>query len=127
RARPYRRRARSSRTAPPSASTGPTQARPGAAARETWPRRGSTTPVSGYSPLVRAFALLLALGTTCSLASASRGTAWQPAITDAVNYASHRHGTIAFAVRTPTRSWGWHEAEVFPSASVLIFKGGWGS
>src|SRR5437867_9927767 len=40
-------RARSSRTAPPSASTGPTQARPGAAARGTWPRRGSTTRVSG--------------------------------------------------------------------------------
>jgi hypothetical protein len=37
----------------------------------------------------------------------------------AVAYASHRHGEIAFAVRTPTRSWSWHGAEIFPSASVL--------
>ena len=37
----------------------------------------------------------------------------------AVSYASHRHGVIAFAVRTPTRSWGWHATRVFHSASVL--------
>jgi hypothetical protein len=37
----------------------------------------------------------------------------------AIAYASHRHGTIAFAVRTPTRHWGWHATRVFPSASVL--------
>lgn len=38
---------------------------------------------------------------------------------DAIQYASQRHGVIAFAVRTPTRSWGWHSAETLPSASVL--------
>ena len=38
---------------------------------------------------------------------------------DAIRYASHRHGVIAFAVRTRTRFWGWHEADTFPSASVL--------
>jgi hypothetical protein len=37
----------------------------------------------------------------------------------AVAYASHRHGAIAFAVRTPTRSWSWHGTKVLPSASVL--------
>jgi hypothetical protein len=38
---------------------------------------------------------------------------------DAIRYASHRHGAIAFAVRTRTRFWGWHYAETFPSASVV--------
>jgi hypothetical protein len=37
----------------------------------------------------------------------------------AVSYASHRHGVIAFAVRTPTRHWGWQATRIFPSASVL--------
>ena len=37
----------------------------------------------------------------------------------AVSYASHRHGVIAFAVRTPTRHWSWHGTRVFHSASVL--------
>ena len=36
-----------------------------------------------------------------------------------MSYASQRHGVIAFAVRTPTRHWGWHATRVFPSASVL--------
>ena len=36
-----------------------------------------------------------------------------------MSYASQRHGMIAFAVRTPTRYWGWHATRVFPSASVL--------
>jgi Beta-lactamase enzyme family len=44
---------------------------------------------------------------------------WRPNLQSAVQYASHRHGTIAFAVRTPTRFWGWHANETFPSASVL--------
>jgi beta-lactamase class A len=34
-------------------------------------------------------------------------------------YAQHRHGTVAFAVRTPTRAYGWHARRTFPSASVL--------
>jgi hypothetical protein len=37
----------------------------------------------------------------------------------AIRYASHRHGVIAFAVRTRTRFWGWHATQTFPSASVL--------
>ena len=58
-----------------------------------------------------------------ALAVASSASAaappWQPAMAAAVAYASHRHGEIAFAVDTPTRSWSWHGTEVFPSASVL--------
>src|SRR5262249_32651235 len=35
-------------------------------------------------------------------------------------YAQHRHGEIAFAVRTPDGgAWGWHQTAIFPSASVL--------
>src|SRR3954454_6246220 len=45
--------------------------------------------------------------------------AWRPSMHRAERYASHRHGIIAFAVRTPTRRWGWHARETFPSASVL--------
>jgi hypothetical protein len=37
----------------------------------------------------------------------------------AVKYAFHRRGIIAFAVRTRTRSWGWHPTAGFPSASVV--------
>jgi beta-lactamase family protein len=37
----------------------------------------------------------------------------------AIGYASHRHGTIAFAVRTESGAWGWHATRTFPSASVL--------
>jgi hypothetical protein len=38
----------------------------------------------------------------------------------AIAYASHRQGTIAFAVRTQSGAWGWHASRTFPSASVLI-------
>jgi Beta-lactamase enzyme family len=38
---------------------------------------------------------------------------------NAIRYASHRQGLIAFAVRTRTRSWGWRAMQTFPSASVL--------
>ncbi|MEA2412399.1 MAG: hypothetical protein QOC77_2960 [Thermoleophilaceae bacterium] len=34
-------------------------------------------------------------------------------------YASHRHGSIAFSVRTGSSVYGWHERRTFPSASVL--------
>jgi hypothetical protein len=44
---------------------------------------------------------------------------WQPNIRAAKHYASHRHGSIAFAVRTGSRAFGWHERRTFPSASVL--------
>jgi hypothetical protein len=44
---------------------------------------------------------------------------WKPHIHDAAAYASHRHGIIAFAVRTPGHLWGRHSRETFPSASVL--------
>ena len=38
----------------------------------------------------------------------------------AIRYAQQRHGEIAFAVRTPDGgAWGWHQTEIFPSASVL--------
>ena len=66
---------------------------------------------------MKALAVLAAL-TVASTASAA-GRQWQPSLGAAASYASHRHGAIAFAVRTPTRHWGWHATRVFPSASVL--------
>jgi hypothetical protein len=52
-------------------------------------------------------------------AAAGSPSPWRPNMQNAVRYASHRHGVIAFAVRTRTRFWGWHATQTFPSASVL--------
>jgi hypothetical protein len=69
---------------------------------------------------VKALGGLLALVTaTTALAAGSAADPWRPSLGAAIRYASHRQGVIAFAVRTPTRSWGWHAADTFPSASVL--------
>jgi hypothetical protein len=48
-----------------------------------------------------------------------RAAEWRPHMHLAESYASHRRGIIAFAVRTPKRSWGWRARKVFPSASLL--------
>jgi hypothetical protein len=44
---------------------------------------------------------------------------WRPHVIAAKRYAAHRHGSIAFAVRTGSAAFGWHERRTFPSASVL--------
>ena len=69
-------------------------------------------------------ARLLGYGAILALAAVSASAAgsaqpWRPDMRDAIRYASHRHGAIAFAVHTRTRFWGWRAAESFPSASVL--------
>ena len=51
--------------------------------------------------------------------AAAQAPAWQPDVAAAIAYASHRHGTIAFAVRRESGSWGRHASRTFPSASVL--------
>jgi uncharacterized protein (DUF2141 family) len=66
---------------------------------------------------VKLVALLAAAAIVSSRSAAERP--WQPSMSAAVSYASHRHGVIAFAVRTPTRHWGWHVTRLFHSASVL--------
>jgi beta-lactamase family protein len=65
---------------------------------------------------VKAVAVGLAIAAT---AGSTPPPSWHPAIADAIRYAQHRHGEIAFAVRTPGGAWGWHQTELFPSASVL--------
>jgi hypothetical protein len=65
---------------------------------------------------VKAVAVGLAIAAT---AGSTPPPSWHPAIADAIRYAQHRHGEIAFAVRTPGGAWGWHQTEIFPSASVL--------
>jgi hypothetical protein len=62
-------------------------------------------------------AVLAALAVASSASAAARP--WQPSLATAIDYAAHRHGVIAFAVRTPTRHLGWHATRVFPSASLL--------
>jgi hypothetical protein len=51
--------------------------------------------------------------------AAAQAPAWQPDVGAAIAWGSHRHGTIAFSVRTESDSWGWHASRTFPSASVL--------
>lgn len=55
----------------------------------------------------------------CALALAAPAQAWRPHVHAAADYAQHRHGSIAFAVRTGDRAWGWHARRTFPSASVV--------
>lgn len=69
--------------------------------------------------LLSGYGLLVALVSVTGVLAAGSPRGWQPDLPAAIRYASHRHGVIAFAVRTPTRSWGWHDAETLPSASVL--------
>jgi hypothetical protein len=64
-------------------------------------------------------AAALAAAAVLASPAAARAPAWQPDVAAAVAYASHRHGTIAFAVRTESGAWGWHASRTFPSASVL--------
>jgi hypothetical protein len=63
--------------------------------------------------------IALTLASASASAAASSRSAWRPDLQNAIRYASHRHGAIAFAVRTRTRFWGWHAPQTFPSASVL--------
>jgi hypothetical protein len=64
-------------------------------------------------------AAALAAAVVLASPAAARAPTWQPDVAAAIAYASHRHGTIAFAVRTESGVWGWHAARTFPSASVL--------
>ena len=60
---------------------------------------------------------LLAVGATFGSGASPRP--WKPSVGAAIRYASHRHGVIGFAVRTRSRSWGWHSRQTFHSASVV--------
>jgi Beta-lactamase enzyme family len=68
---------------------------------------------------VRAIALFLVLASAGSAFAGSAEQPWRPDVAAAKRYALHRHGLIAFAVRTPTRAWGWHAYRTYPSASLL--------
>jgi hypothetical protein len=65
---------------------------------------------------VKLVAILAAGAIACSASAAANP--WQPSMAAAVGYASHRHGVMALAVRTPTGHWGWHATRIFRSASV---------
>jgi hypothetical protein len=69
---------------------------------------------------VRSRLLLTAIATLLTLAAPAAAHAdWRPHVGDAAAYAKQRHGALAFAVHTPTRTYGWNETRTFPSASVL--------
>jgi beta-lactamase class A len=63
-------------------------------------------------------ALLAGIG-VLGLAWSPAASAWAPHVHDAAVYAKHRHGTVAFAVRTPAGAYGFRARRTFPSASVL--------
>jgi hypothetical protein len=58
-------------------------------------------------------------GASAPPASHARKPSWTPVLRTAVGYASHRRGTIAFAVRTRSGFWGWRQAVPYRSASVV--------
>jgi hypothetical protein len=63
---------------------------------------------------------LVALFAMSALAMpALAGAAWSPHVHDAASWAAKRHGVVAFAVDTPTGSWGYRARRTYPSASVL--------
>jgi hypothetical protein len=45
--------------------------------------------------------------------------AWKPHVHDAAVYAKQRQGIVSFAVRTPSRAYGFRARRTYPSASVL--------
>jgi Beta-lactamase enzyme family len=53
------------------------------------------------------------------LVPASAHAQWRPHVGEAAAFAKERRGTLAFAVHTPTRTYGWNARRTFPSASVL--------
>jgi beta-lactamase family protein len=68
---------------------------------------------------MRTIAVVVVLATAGTALAGSGEEPWRPDLSAAKQYALQRHGTIAFEVRTPTRSWGWHAYRTFPSASLL--------
>jgi hypothetical protein len=64
-------------------------------------------------------ALALFAAAVLAAPAAAQAPRWQPDLGAAIRYSSHRQGTIAFAVRTESGSWGWHANRTLPSASVL--------
>lgn len=81
--------------------------------------RTDTERVAGNYGAVRTIALVLVLATAGTALAESGEPPWRPDVAAAKRYALHRHGVIAFAVRTPTRAWGWHAYRTFPSASLV--------
>ncbi|MEA2390487.1 MAG: hypothetical protein QOK31_596 [Solirubrobacteraceae bacterium] len=66
-----------------------------------------------------AAAALVAIPAQARRAGAASARPWSPGIHAAAVYARHRHGSIAFAVRTEHRSWSYRGTRIYPSASVV--------
>jgi hypothetical protein len=82
--------------------------------------RTDTERIAGNYGAVRTVALVLVLASAGSALARSAERPWRPDVAAAKRYAQHRHAdAIAFAVRTPTRTWGWHAYRTFPSASLV--------
>jgi Beta-lactamase enzyme family len=64
-------------------------------------------------------AVVIAAAPAAPASPAARAGVWHPHIRAAKAYARSRAGLVAFAVRTPTRSWGFRSQVVIPSASVI--------
>ncbi len=54
-----------------------------------------------------------------SLAAAAPAAAWTPDMAAGREYAAGRAGSVSFAVRTPTRAYGWHRDRPARGASVV--------
>jgi hypothetical protein len=68
---------------------------------------------------VAALSVFLAIAAGAAAAGAYAATKpWRPDLQSARDYAKHRRGIIAFAVRTDHGFWGYHQLRTMPSASV---------
>ena len=68
---------------------------------------------------MRTIALVVVLASAGTALAGSAERPWRPGFAAARSYALHRRGVIAFAVRTPTRTWGWRV-----SLSILTYQDG---
>ena len=69
--------------------------------------------------LARAAMIAAALVVFTAVAAPPVAATWRPHIRQAAEYAKHRHGVIAFSVKTAEGQWGRRHRRTFPSASVL--------
>jgi hypothetical protein len=75
------------------------------------------TPLAAVA--IVAIAVGVALPATGAARSHPAARPWHPRVVAAARYASGRRGIVSFAVRTGSRTYGWHARRIFPSASVL--------
>jgi hypothetical protein len=69
--------------------------------------------------LVLLLLVFLVVPTAAGAGTSTTPKPWEPAYRSALNYAKHRRGIIAFALRTPTQRWVYRQKRTMPAASTF--------